>query len=193
MQRGTLVVVTLVVVASPFTVVTLAAWDSLRSAYQRRYLVLSATDTVWTDAPNGTVPADLGPHCPPALWAFSGALIVDSDLIPTDATAVLYVQYVTNSTFVTTGGGVAVFFFRGSAPALDVVSVADNRTALFTLENRNSTMVAGGTAYAAGETFRGAYETRVTAGAGAWRVQESYSITSLGVSPVTVQPPAACA
>lgn len=193
MQRGTIIVVVLVVVASLFTVVTLAAWDSLRSAYQRQYLVLRATDTMWTDAPNGTVAADLGPHCPPALWAYSGALIVDSDLIPTDTTAVLYVQYVTNSTFATAGGGVAVFFFRSSAPTLDVVSVADNRTALFALEARNSTMIAGGTMYAAGQTFQGVYETHVTAGSHTWRVQESYAITSLGVSTVTVQPPQACA
>jgi hypothetical protein len=192
MQRGTTIVIVLVVVASLFTVVTLAAWDSLRSAYQRRYLVLQATDVLWTDAPNGTIRADLGPHCPPALWAYSGALIVDSDLIPTDATGVLYVQYTTNRTFNTTGGGVAVFFFRGSAPTLGVVSAVDNRTDLFTLEDRNSTMVAGGTEHAPGHAWQAAYTVPVSAGSSTWHVTERYSVTSLGVIAVTVQPPQPC-
>jgi len=192
MQRGTLVVLVLIVVASLFTVVTLAAWDSLRSAYRRQYLVLSATDVMSTDAPNGTLPAFIGPPCAPAQWAYSGALIVDFDLVPADATGVLYVQYVTNGTFNTTAGGVAVFFFRGSAQSLTVLSAADNRTALFTLEDRNSTMVSGGTTYPTGQSFRGTFTTPVTSGSSAWHVTERYTVTSLGVITVTVQPPQPC-
>lgn len=193
MQRGTKVVIALVVAASLFAVVTFAVMGTLRDAFQRRYLVLRATDVLSTDAPDGAVPADLGPHCAPALWAQSGALIVDSDLIPADATAVLYVEYRTDRVFPTTGGGVAVFFFRGAGPMLDVHSAVDNATVLFTLEDRNSTMVQGGTEYAAGQAFQGTYTVPVTIGADTWHVTERYTVTSLGVAAVTVQPPTPCA
>ncbi len=193
MQRGTKVVIVLVVTATLFTVVTFAVWDSMRSAYHRQYLVLRATDVLWTDAPNGTVPADLGPQCPDAQWAFSGALIVNVPPLPTNTTGILYVQYTTNRTFNGTNqGGVAVFFFTGTDPFLDVASVANRGATLFTLEDRNSTMFVGGTEYAASQTFTGSYVTPVTVGSDTWRVWESYTVESLGVTTVTVQPPPTC-
>ena len=67
------------------------------------------TNTLSTDAPpEAGIPADFGPHCAKASFAQSGALIVDADVIPTNAIGVVYLHYVypSDGTFVgsNTGG-----------------------------------------------------------------------------------------
>ena len=91
MHRGTKIVIVLIVAASLFAGVTLYVESSLREAFQRRLLVVRATNTLSTDAPpEAGIPADFGPHCVKASFAQSGALIVDADVIPTDAIGVVY-------------------------------------------------------------------------------------------------------
>ena len=196
MQRGTKIVIVLIVAASVFAAVTLYAESTLRQAFQRQLLVLRATDALTTNAPPGTaIPASFGPHCAPAMFAQSGALIVQSDVIPTDATGVMYVHYdyTKDATFSSTGGDdVAVLFFRASVAQVGVASAVDNATTLFRMEDRNSTLFIGGVGYAAGQTFQVTFATSVTVGSNTWTVQEAYAVTSLGFTTVTVQPPAAC-
>ena len=197
MQRGTKVVIALIIVASVFAGVTLYAESTLRQAFQRQLLVVRATNTITSNAPSGTgIPADFGPHCAKAMFAQSGALIVQSDAIPANATGVVYVQftYEHDRTFAQSGGdNVAVFFFRAGATVVDIVSAVNNTTALFRVENRNSTLFVGGTEYGQGQTFLSTFTTSVTMGSNTWTVQEAYAVTSLGFTTVTVQPPAACA
>ena len=92
MQRGTKIVVVLIVVASVFAMVTWYAMDALQQSFRRQLLVVRATGVLSTDA-TAAVPADFGPHCAKGVWAQSGALIVDSDVLPADATGVVYVLY----------------------------------------------------------------------------------------------------
>ncbi len=193
MQRGTKVVIALIVVASVFTAVTLYAIDSLQQSFRRQLLVVRATGALSTDATTA-IPADFGPHCAKGVWAQSGALIVDSDAIPADATGVLYFQYAPTGNFSSLSGDrVALFFFNASALSIPFVSPVNASRVLFTLTDRNSTLLVDGTEYAAGESFQGTYATTATVGAQTWSVSESYTVTSLGRTTVTVQPPQACA
>ena len=196
MQRGTKVVIALIVIASLFAGVTLYAESTLRQAFQRQLLVVRATNTISSNAPSGTmIPADFGPHCAKAQFAQSGALIVQSDAIPVNATGVVYVHFVyeANGSFAASGGdNVAVFFFRSGATVLEVASAANNATTLFAMENRNSTLFIGATEYGKGQAFQSTYMTPVAVGSSTWTVHEAYEVTSLGFTTVTVQPPAAC-
>ena len=196
MQRGTKIVIVLIVVASVFAAVTLYAESTLRQAFQRQLLVVRATDAVSSDAPPGTaIPADFGPHCAKAMFAQSGALIVQSDVIPTDATGVVYLhfEYNPDGTFASTSGdNVAVLFFRTAAPQIDIRSPVDNATALFRMEDRNATLFVGGVQYGTGQAFQSTFTTPVTVGSNTWTVTEAYAVTSLGFTTITVQPPEAC-
>jgi hypothetical protein len=194
MQRGTKIVIALIVIASAFAAITLYAESNLRASFQKHLLVVRATNVVTSDAPTGTlIPADLGPHCAKAVWAQSGALIVDSDVIPADATGVAYIRYEPDGTFSSTGGNrVAVFFFRASGPEIGIASAADSARVLFRLGEQNSALLVNGTAYAVGQRFEGTYTTLAVVGTGTWRVQEAYTVTSLGTITVTVQPPQPC-
>ena len=198
MQRGTKIVIVLIIVASVFAGVTLYAESTLRQAFQRHLLVVRATAVLTTDAPSGAgIPADFGPHCAQAMFAQSGALVVDSDAIPTNATGVVYVkyEYPRDATFspVSGGGdGVSVFFFRSDSTAIDIVSAVNSTRTFFRMEDRNSTLFVGGVAYAAGREFRATFTSAVTMGSNSWSAQEAYSITSLGFTTITVQPPQAC-
>jgi len=196
MQRGTKIVIVLIVAASVFAGVTLYAESTLRQAFQRQLLVVRATDAVSSNAPPGShIPADFGPHCAKATFAQSGALIVESDVIPTDATGVVYLHfdYAPDGTFATiSADNVAVLFFRTSAPQVDIVSPVDTAATLFRMENRNSTLFIGGTEYGTGQAFQSTFTTPVTVGSNTWTVQEAYTVTSLGFTTITIQPPQAC-
>ncbi len=194
MQRGTKIVIVLIVVASLFAGVTLYVESTLRQAFQRQLLVVRATDVLGSNAPPGTLVADFGPHCAKAQFAQSGALIVQSDAIPAGATGVVYIRYEPDATFASTSGDrVALRFFTAAAPRTDVVSVVDNGTVLFPMENRNSTLFIGGTGFGAGQAYRATFTTPVTVGPDTWAVREDYTVTSLGFTTITVQPPQACA
>jgi hypothetical protein len=197
MQRGTKIVIALVIAASVFAAVTLYAESTLRQAFQKRMLVVRAMNVVTSGAPSGTgIPADFGPHCAKAQFAQSGALILQSDVIPADATGAVYVGYDPDDTFSESNGGsdhVAVFFFRTSAPEAGIASTVDNRSLLFAMEDRNGTLFVGGTEYGVGQEFRATFTTPVSMGTDTWAVQEEYTVTSLGFTTVTVQPPQLCA
>jgi hypothetical protein len=198
MHRGTKIVIVLIVVASLFAGVTLYVESSLRDAFQRRLLVVRATNTLSTDAPpEARIPADFGPHCAKASFAQSGALIVDADVIPTNAIGVVYLHYVYpfDGTFVgsnTGGDNVRVFFFRANGTSMDIVSAVNASRTLFRMENRNSSLFIGGVLYDAGREFRATFTTPARVGANSWNVQETYAITSMGFTTVTVQPPGPC-
>ncbi len=192
MQRGTKIVVALIVVATVFTAVTLYAIDVLQQSFRRQLLVVRATAVLATDATEA-VPADFGPHCAQGIWAQSGALIVESDVLPTDATGVVYVRYEASGTFTSLGGDrVALFFFRTGDLDIAFASPVNASLVLFTLTDRNSAFLVDGTEYGAGQPFQGAYTTTATVGAQTWQVSENYTITSLGRTTVTVQPPQPC-
>ncbi len=193
MQRGTKIVIVLIVVASVFAGVTLYAESTLRQAFQRHLLVIRATNTLSSNAPPGTLIADFGPHCAEAQFAQSGALIVQSDAIPPGATGVVYVRYEPDASFTSTSGDrVALRFFTAAASRVDVVSAVDNATVLFAMENRNSTLFIGGNAYGAGQPYDAVFTRPVTVGADTWTITEDYTVTSLGFTTVTVQPPQVC-
>src|SRR3989442_4606095 len=100
MQRGTKIVIAVILIASVFAGVTLYAESTLRQAFQRQLLVVMATDNVTSDAPSGTmIPADFGPHCAKAQFAQSGALIVESDVIPADASGGVYLKHDPDGSF----------------------------------------------------------------------------------------------
>ena len=197
MQRGTKIVIAVILIASVFAGVTLYAESTLRQAFQRQLLVVMATDNVTSDAPSGTmIPADFGPHCAKAQFAQSGALIVESDVIPADASGVVYVKHEPDGSFNPlngTGDRVSLLFFRASSPQVPVRSTVDNRTVLFSMRDRNSTLEIGGTTYGVGQVFRATFATPVTIGASTWTVHEAYTVTSQGFTTVTVQPPQLCA
>jgi len=192
MQRGTKIVVALIVVASVFAASTLYAMDYLQQSFRRQLLVVRATGVLSTDA-TAQVPADFGPHCAKGVWAQSGALIVDSDVLPADATGVVYVLYEPRGNFSSLSGDrVALFFFR--AGDLDIVfaSPVNASLVLFTLTDRNATLLVDGAEHGVGQPFQGSYTTTATVGAQTWIVSESYTVTSLGRTTVTVQPPQPC-
>ncbi len=195
MNRGTKIVIALIIVASVFAGVTLYAESALRQAFQRQLLVVRATDVVTSNAPAGTLTAaDVGPQCAKAQFAQSGALIIQSDAIPARATGVVYIRYEPDATFTSTSGDrVALRFFTAAAPRTDIVSVVDNGTVLFSMEDRNSTLFIGGTGFGTGRAYRAMFTTPVTVGPDTWTVREGYTITSLGFTTITVQPPQACA
>ncbi len=192
MQRGTKIVVILIVVASVFAAVTLYAMDALQQSFRRQLLVVRATGVLSTDA-TAPVPADFGPHCATGVWAQSGALIVDSDILPADATGVVYVLYEPSGDFSSLSGDrVALFFFRAGDLDIAFASPVNGSRILFTLTDRNSTLLVDGVGHGVGQPFRGSYATTATVGAQTWTVSESYTLTSLGRTTVTVQPPQPC-
>src|SRR5437867_13232184 len=144
MQRGTKVVIALIIVASVFAGVTLYAESTLRQAFQRQLLVVRATNTITSNAPSGTgIPADFGPHCAKAMFAQSGALIVQSDAIPANATGVVYVQltYEHDRTFAQARvHNLAALVFRAGATLVDSASAVNNTPALFRMQNRHPTL-----------------------------------------------------
>ena len=196
MQRGTKVVVIVIIAAAVFAGVTLYVESSLRAAFQRHLLVVRATNVVTSNAPSGRgIPADFGPHCAQASFAQSGALIINSDAIPANATGVVYVKYEPDGSFSPINGGgdnVALFFFRTEAPAFDVASTVNASVTLVRMEQRNSTVLIGGTGYGAGQEFRSTFVTGIVHAGIAWTVTEAYTITSLGSTTVTVQPAQPC-
>ena len=192
MQRGTRIVVALIVVASVFAAVTLYAMDALQQSFRRQLLVVRATGVLSTDA-TAAVPADFGPHCAEGVWAQSGALIVDSDVLPADATGVVYVLYAATGNFSSLSGDrVALFFFRAGELDVAFASPVNASRILFTLTDRNGTLLVDGAEHGVGQPFQDSYATTATVGTQTWSVSESYTITSLGRATVTVQPPQPC-
>src|SRR2546428_8883688 len=129
MQRGTKIVLVVIVVASVFAGITLYVESTVRDAFHRQLLVVRATSVVAANGDAGTgIPADFGPHCANASFAQSGALILDSDAIPSNATGVVYVRYEPDASFAPRSGGgdnVALFFFRSDARAFDMASTVN--------------------------------------------------------------------
>lgn len=193
MQRGTKIVVALIVVASVFATVTWYAMDALQQSFRRQLLVVRATGVLSTDA-TAAVPADFGPHCAEGVWAQSGALIVDSDILPADATGVVYVLYEPSGNFSSLSGDrVALFFFRAGDLDISFASPVNASRVLFTLTDRNDTLLVDGAEHGVGQPFQGAYATPATVGTQTWSVSETYTVTSLGRTTITVQPPQPCA
>ena len=196
MQRGTKIVIVLIIVASVFAGVTLYAESTLREAFQKHLLVVRATDVVTSNAPFGRgLPADFGPRCANASFAQSGALILDSDIIPANATGVVYVKYEPDDSFAPTRGPgyrVELFFFRSDARAFDIVSTVNVNRTLFRMEDRNASLLIDNVAYGAGQQYRFAFGTGVQYAEFTYLVTETFTVTSLGFTTVTVQPPQPC-
>lgn len=194
MQRGTKIVLVVIVAASLFAGVTLYLESSLRDAFHRQLLVVRATNVVTSNGSAGTgIPADFGPHCANASFAQSGALILDSDVIPPNATGVVYVRYQPDSSFAPRSGGgddVAVFFFRSDARTFDMMSTVNGAVALFRMRAENATVLIDGTV--AGPAFTANYTTGVQHLGSPYAVTEAWTITNLGFTTVTVQPPQLC-
>ena len=194
MQRGTKIVLVVIVAASLFAGITLYVESTLRDAFHRQLLVIRATDVVTSNGDTGTgIPADFGPHCANASFAQSGALILDSDVIPPNATGVVYVRYQPDASFSPRSGGgddVAVFFFRSDASALDMMSTVNAAVALFRMQAENATLRIDGTV--AGPAFTANYTTAVQHLGFTYTVTEAWTITNLGLTTVTVQPPQLC-
>ena len=194
MQRGTKIVLVVIVAASLFAGITLYVESTLRDAFHRQLLVIRATDVVTSNGDAGTeIPADFGPHCANASFAQSGALILDSDVIPPNATGVVYVRYQPDASFSPRSGGgddVAVFFFRSDARALDMMSTVNAAVALFRMQAENATLRIDGTV--AGPAFTANYTTGVRHLGFTYTVTEAWTITNLGLTTVTVQPPQLC-
>jgi len=195
MQRGTKIVLVVIVAASLFAGITLYVESTLRDAFHRQLLVVRATSVVSSNGDAGTgVPADFGPHCANASFAQSGALILDSDVIPANATGVVYVRYEPDASFAPRSGGgddVAVFFFRSDARAFDMVSTVNVAVVLFRMQSENATLRIDGAAV--GPTFTANYTTGVQHRGFTYTVTEMWTIANLGFTTVTVQPPQPCA
>src|SRR3989454_1877883 len=196
MQRGTKIVLVVIVAASLFAGITLYVESTLRDAFHRQLLVVRATSVVSSNGDAGTgVPADFGPHCANASFAQSGALILDSDVIPANATGVVYVKYEPDDLFAPTrgpGDRVALFFFRSDARAFDIVSTVNVNRTLFRMEDRNASLLIDNVAYGAGQQYRFAFGTGVQYAEFTYLVTETFTVTSLGFTTVTVQPPQPC-
>jgi len=194
MQRGTKIVLVVIVVASVFAGITFYVESTLRDAFHRQLLVVRATDLVTSNGNAGTgIPANFGPRCANASFAQSGALILDSDSIPSNATGVLYVRYQPDASFAprsASGDNVALFFFWSDARAVDIVSTANAAVALFRMQSENATVRIDGTV--ASPTFIGNYTAGIQYRGFTYTVTEGWTITNLGLSTVTVQPPQLC-
>ena len=194
MQRGTKIVLVVIVVASVFAGITFYVESTLRDAFHRQLLVVRATDLVTSNGDASTgIPANFGPRCANASFAQSGALILDSDSIPSNATGVLYVRYQPDASFAprsATGDSVALFFFRSDARAVDIVSTVNAAVALFRMQSENATVRIDGTV--ATPTFIGNYTAGIQYRGFTYTVTEGWTITNLGLSTVTVQPPQLC-
>ena len=194
MQRGTKIVLVVIVVASVFAGITFYVESTLRDAFHRQLLVVRATDLVTSNGNAGTgIPANFGPRCANASFAQSGALILDSDSIPSNATGVLYVRYQPDASFAprsASGDNVALFFFWSDARAVDIVSTANAAVALFRMQSENATVRIDGTV--ASPTFIGNYTAGIQYRGFTYTVTEWWTITNLGLSTVTVQPPQPC-
>jgi len=194
MQRGTKIVLVVIVVASVFAGITFYVESTLRDAFHRQLLVVRATDLVTSNGDAGAgIPANFGPRCANASFAQSGALILDSDSIPSNATGVLYVRYQPDASFAprsASGDNVALFFFRSDARAIDIVSTVNAAVALFRMQSENATVRIDGTV--ASPTFIGNYTAGIQYRGFTYTVTEGWTITNLGLSTVTVQPPQLC-
>jgi len=194
MQRGTKTVIVLIVVAVVFAVGTLYVALLLRESPSRRLVLVRVTVDVTTEAPQTTaISADFGPHCAPARFAPSGALVINSDVVPTDATGVVYLEYRPVGTFATSGSGIALLFFRPSTSTADVVSSVDPARVLFTIGRLGSVgIVIDDFLYDIGQSFVETFTTLVTVEQSTWSVQETFTGKNVGPVGVTVEAPGLC-
>src|SRR2546426_12158022 len=182
MQRGTKIVLAVIVVASLFAGITLDVESTLRDAFHRELLVVRATDLVTSNGDTGTgIPADFGPRCANASFAQSGALILDSDSIPANATGVVYVRYEPDASFAPRSSGgdnVSLFFFRSDAGAFDLMSTVNAAVRLFRMQSENATLRIDG--MVASPTFIANYTAGVQHRGFTYTVTEAWTITNLG-------------
>lgn len=194
MQRGTKTVIVLIVVAVVFAAGTLYVALLLRESPSRRLVLVRVTVDVTTEAPQTTaISADFGPHCAPARFAPSGALVINSDAVPTDATGVVYLEYRPVGAFATSGSGIALLFFRPSTSTADVVSSVDPARVLFTIGRLGSVgIVIDDFLYDIGQSFVETFTTLVTVEQSTWSVQETFTGKNVGPVGVTVEAPGLC-
>src|SRR2546428_13204057 len=129
MQRGTKIVLVVIVVASVFAGITFYVESTLRDAFHRQLLVVRATDIVTSNGNAGTgIPANFGPRCANASFAQSGALILDSDSIPSNATGTWMVGTNRNAPSAPDprrADTAALFFSRSDAGRFDLMSTVN--------------------------------------------------------------------
>lgn len=195
MQRGTKTVIVLIVAAVVFAAGTLYVALLLRESSSRRLLLVRVMVDVTTDAPPTTaIPADFGPHCAPARFAPSGALVVHGDVLPPDATGLVYLEYRQIGPFATFGSGIKLLFFRPSAPRADVVSSVKAALVLFAIEKLGSVLIViDDLGYDIGQPFVETFTTLVTVEQSKWSVQETFTGRNVGPVDVTAEAPGLCA
>lgn len=204
MERGTKFVISLGVATALVVAGALYGALYLRGT-ERQLLVVRVIASVPIEASPADLMMDLdmdfGPLCAKARFVGSGALVVDSDALPLNATGVVYVEYRLSGMLEDrTGDHIDLRFFSAGLTGVGITSPLQSEPSdlpYFTIDAQTPNIVVtaypGPRTYGVGETFYSLGRTVIYDYAnGSVVTSERYEATNLGEIPVTVQPPPAC-
>lgn len=162
-------------------------------------LLIRITDGIRATPGNGTVAADLGPHCSPILWDASTRELTATTEVNLANVAGLLLQRLDllSQNFFTTpalaaGGDLIRSTLAVDGSAWTLTSPVDDRVlATFVLSGENVTV--NGSSYGPGDSWPLSFAYNVTTPGGTFRIEESLTLTNEGIVRPRIVLPGACA
>ena len=187
----------LVLVVVSVLVLIPALFFQFSSRFGPPLLLIRITDAIRATPQNGTVQADLGPHCSPLLWeATTRSLTATTEVDLANAVGLLLQHIDRRSDNIVAAGFVAPGDFIRLTLAVDgsswtLTSPVDDRVlATFVLSGENVTV--GGSTYGPGDSWPLAFAYNVTTPLGTYRIEEALSLTNEGTVRPRIVVPGAC-
>jgi hypothetical protein len=160
-------------------------------------LLIRITDAIRAIPGNGSVAADLGPHCSPIRWdASTRELTATSEVNLANVGGLLLQRLeLLSENFVTpalsAGGDLTRSTLAVDGSAWTLTSPVDDRVlATFFLSGENVTV--GGSTYGPGDSWPLAFAYNVTTPLGTYRIEESLALTNEGIVRPRIVVPGAC-
>ena len=187
----------LVLVVVGVLVLIPALFFQFSSRFGPPLLLIRITDAIRATPGNGTVPADLGPHCSPILWdPATRSLTATTEVDFANVVGLLLQRLDLLSENIQTralsGGGDLI----RSTLAVDgsvwtLTSPVDDRVlATFVLSGENVTV--GGSTYGPGDSWPLSFAYDATTSGGTFRIEESLTLTNEGIARPRIVVPGAC-
>ena len=160
-------------------------------------LLIRITDAIRATPGNGSVAADLGPHCSPIHWDASTRELTATSEVDLANVGGLLLQRLEllSENFVTPASSAGGDLIR-STLAVDgsswtLTSLVDDRV-LATLVLAGENVTVGGSTYGPGDSWPLAFAYNVTTPLGTYRIEESLALTNEGIVRPRIVVPGAC-
>jgi hypothetical protein len=187
----------LVLVVVGVLVLIPALFFQFSSRFGPPILLIRITDAMRAIPGNGSVAADLGPHCSPIQWdASTRDLTATTEIDLTNAVGLLLHRFAPIPENFTNAAGAAGGDYVRTTLAVDgsawtlTSPVDDQVLATFVLAGENVTV--GGSTYGPGDSWPLSFAYDVTTPLGTYRIEESLALTNEGIVRPRIVVPGAC-